>query len=242
VGTLERHAGAFEAVLCAGLSNRAADFFRRDFRNFMLRLQAALGAAARLPIAFQAELLIIKGRSFVLMRQGRLVFLGAAITATCLFAKVTVDYDHKVDFSKYHTYSWIGVNVQDPAWKDITANAIDAQLAAKGWQKVASGGDMSVSAMGATRTEQTMETWYTGGYGGGWFHRGWWGPGVAATTIERTPVGTLHFDAFDSNTKMVIWHGESTDTLSGDPNKNELKLQKSVEDLFKKFPKVKAKK
>jgi hypothetical protein len=41
---------------------------------------------------------------------------------------------------------------------------------------------------------------------------------------------------------MVIWHGESTDTLSGDPNKNELKLQKAVEDLFKKFPKVKVKK
>jgi len=84
------------------------------------------------------------------MRQGQLVLLGAVVTATCLFAKVTVDYDHKVDFGKYHTYSWIGVNVQDPAWKDITANAIDAQMAAKGWQKVASGGDMSVSAMGAT--------------------------------------------------------------------------------------------
>src|SRR5580692_4317107 len=127
--------------------------------------------------------LIIKGRRFVLMRQRRLAFLGAVITATCLFAKVTVDYDHKADFIKYHTYSWIGVNVQDPAWKDITANAIDAQLAAKGWQKVASGGDVSVTAMGATRTEQKLETWYTGGFGGGWFHQGWWGPGVATTTI-----------------------------------------------------------
>jgi hypothetical protein len=69
-----------------------------------------------------------------------------------------------------------------------------------------------------------------------------WGPGVATTTIERTPVGTLHVDIFDSQTKLVIWHGESTDALSGDPNKNELKLQKSVEDLFNKFPKVKTKK
>jgi hypothetical protein len=176
------------------------------------------------------------------MLQRRSVFLGVMITATCLFAKVTVDYDHKANFAKYHTYSWISVNVQDPGWKDITANAIDAQLTAKGWQKVASGGDASVSAMGATRTEQTLETWYAGGYGGEWFHRGWWGPGVAITTIERTPVGTLHVDIFDSQTKLVIWHGESTDALSGDPNKNELKLQKSVEDLFNKFPKVKTKK
>jgi hypothetical protein len=176
------------------------------------------------------------------MLQRRSIFLGIVITATCLFAKVTVDYDHKANFAKYHTYSWIGVNVQDPAWKDITANAIDAQLTAKGWQKVASGGDASVSAMGATKTEQTLETWYTGGYGGGWFHRGWWGQGIATTTIDRTPVGTLHVDIFDSQTKLVIWHGESTDTLSGDPNKNELKLQKSIEELFNKFPKVKTKK
>ena len=176
------------------------------------------------------------------MLQRRSMFLGIMITATCLFAKVTVDYDHKANFAKYHTYSWISVNVQDPLWKDITANAIDAQLTAKGWQKVASDGDASVSAMGATKTEQTLETWYSGGYGGGWFHRGWWGPGYATTTVDRIPVGTLHVDIFDSQTKLVIWHGESTDTLSGDPNKNQLKLQKSIEDLFNKFPKVKTKK
>ena len=176
------------------------------------------------------------------MMRGRLVSLGILLTASCLFAKITADYDHKADFAKYHTYSWIAVNVQDPAWKDITANIIDAQLTAKGWQKVASGGDASVSATGATRTEQTMETWYTGGFGGGWYHRGWWGPGIATTTMERTPIGTLHVDIFDTATKLVIWHGESTETLSGDPNKNQLKLQKSVEELFNKFPKIKAKK
>ena len=104
------------------------------------------------------------------MLQRRSMFLGI-MTAACLFAKVTVDYDHKANFARYHTYSWISVNVQDPGWKDITANAIDAQLTAKGWQEVASGGDASVSAMGATRTEQTLETWYAGGYGGGWFPR-----------------------------------------------------------------------
>jgi hypothetical protein len=176
------------------------------------------------------------------MTRTQLVSVGIIVTATCLFAKVTVDYDHKADFGKYHTYSWISVNIQNPAWKDITANAIDAQLAAKGWQEVPSGGDASVSALGATKTEQTMETWYSGGFGGGWYHRGWWGgPGIATTNIDRTPVGTLHVDIFDGNTKMVIWHGESTETLSGDPNKNQLKLQQAVEALFKKFPTPKKK-
>jgi hypothetical protein len=171
------------------------------------------------------------------MRKNRLLLLGLAVFVTCLFAKSTVDYDHQVNFGKYHTYSWIAVNVQEPLWKDRVQMAVDNQLAAKGWSRVPSGGDAAISAFGSTRTEQTLETWYGGGFGGGWYHRGWWvggGPGFAA--VESTPVGTLHIDIFDSVTKKVIWHGVSSDTLTGDPVKNEKKLDKDVADVFKKFP------
>lgn len=171
------------------------------------------------------------------MRKCGLLLLCFIILATCLFADVYTDYDHKVDFGKYHTYSWAGLNVQDPLWKDRVSDAIDKELSAKGWRKVESGGDASLIVVGATHTEQTIETWYDGGFGGGWAHRGWWGgPGLATTTIDRTPVGTLHVDIFDSNTKKIIWHGSSSDTLTGDPAKNEKKLQKAVANLFKKFP------
>jgi hypothetical protein len=89
-----------------------------------------------------------------------------------------------------------------------------------------SGGDASIVAVGST-PEQTLETWYDGGFGGGWFPRGWWGgPGLATTTVERTPAGTLHVDIFDGPSKKVIWHGSSSDPLSGAPEKNEKKLEK----------------
>jgi hypothetical protein len=173
------------------------------------------------------------------MRRKWLLALVTAASVTCLFAKAIADYDHTVNFDKYHTYSWIGVNVQEPLWNDRVRNAIDNQLAAKGWSKVQTGGDAAVSAFGSTTTERTLETWYSGGFGGGWYHRGWWvggGPGFATTTVERTPVGTLHIDIFDAQSKKVIWHGDCSDTLSGNPEKNEKKLEKSVADLFKKFP------
>jgi len=173
------------------------------------------------------------------MRKNWLLLLGIALTATCLFAKAVADYDHSVSFSKYHTYSWIGVNVQDSLWNDRVTRAVDAQLSAKGWQKVASGGEASVSAVGSTTSKQTLETWYGGGFGGGWYHRGWWvggGPGFAETMVESTPVGTLHIDIFNAQTKKLIWHGECTDTLTGNPEKNEKKLDKSVADVFRKFP------
>ena len=54
--------------------------------------------------------------------------------------------------------------------------------------------------------------------------------------MERTPVGTLHIDIFDSQTKKLVWHGECTDTLTGNPEKNEKKMEKAVADVFKKFP------
>lgn len=172
------------------------------------------------------------------MRRNWLLLLTVALSATCLFAKAIADYDHSVSFSKFHTYSWIGVTVQEPLWNDRVTKAVDTQLAAKGWTKVASGGDASVSAVGSTRADQRLETWYGGGFGGGWYHRGWWvgGPGYATTIVERTPVGTLHIDIFDSQTKKLVWHGECTDTLTGNPEKNEKKMEKAVADVFKKFP------
>jgi|SRR5579871_4734915 len=173
------------------------------------------------------------------MRKLLLLVTGVAVAVTCLFAKTVADYDHSVNFGKYHTYSWVGVNVQEPLWNERVTMAIDHQLTSKGWRKVESGGDASISVVGSTRTEQTLETWYTGGLGGGWGHRGWWvggGPGIATTTVERTPIGTLHIDIFDSQSKRVIWHGVCSDTLTEHPDQNEKKLEKAVADVFKKFP------
>ncbi|MGD0326302.1 MAG: DUF4136 domain-containing protein [Terriglobia bacterium] len=171
------------------------------------------------------------------MRKNGALLIAVAVSAICLFAKTVVDYDHAVNFAKYHTYSWISVDVQEPLWKDRVTNAVDGQLSAKGWRKVPSGGDAAVSAVGATHNQQTLETWYGGGFGGGWYHRGWWGgPGNVETEVENTPVGTLHIDIFDTQTKKVIWHASVSDTLSPKPDKNEKKMEKTVEEVFKKFP------
>lgn len=171
------------------------------------------------------------------MKITQVVVLGAVVSVTCLFAKVIVDYDHSINFAKYHTYSWIAVNVEAPLWKDRVANAIDNQLLAKGWRKVDSGADATIVAVGSTYTERTFETWYDGGFRGGWYHHGWWGgPGFATTTVERTPVGTLHIDIFDAQSKNVIWHGDCSDTLTQNPEKDEKKLQKAMVDVFRNFP------
>jgi hypothetical protein len=161
-------------------------------------------------------------------------FLLFLACAGILLATVRTDYSHSVDFVQYKTYSWIKVSVEDPLWEDRITTAVDAQFAAKGWTKVPEGGDAGVAAYGSTKTQKTLETWYTG-FGGGWRWRGF-GDGLATTTVENTPVGTLMVDIFDSSTHKLIWRGVASDTLSGKPEKDEKKMDKALAEMFKNFP------
>ena len=159
--------------------------------------------------------------------------LPAAIAGIAAFAAadVSTDYNHHADFSRYHTYSWIGVRAGDSLWQDRIMGAVDSQLAAKGWTKVASGGDAAVSAFGRTTERDTLETFYNG-------FPGWrWG-GFGTTTTEVIPerVGNLTVDIFDNNTKELLWRGRASEVISNKPEKNEHKMDEAVSKMFHHFP------
>jgi hypothetical protein len=169
------------------------------------------------------------------------VFVAAALLcAGILCASTHTDYDHHADFSHYRTYSWIGVRAGNPLWQPRIQQAVDSALAAKGLTRVESGGDLAVSAIGKTKQEDTVETFYTGFPGWGWAP-GWWGgvagdTGIATTQAVPMKVGDLTVDLFDGQSKQLVWRGRATDTLSSKPEKNEHKLDKTVSDMFKDFP------
>jgi hypothetical protein len=172
-----------------------------------------------------------------MMKNRLLGFLPVAAVFACIAwaASVSTDYDHHADFTKYHTYSWLGVKAGNSLWQDRITSAVDSQLAAKGWTKAPSGGDAEVSAFGRTTQQETMETFYDGFPGWGW--RGWGGGmGMSTTNMIPEKVGNLTIDIFDSGTKHLIWRGQAAEVLSGKPEKNDKKLDKTVEDMFKKFP------
>jgi Domain of unknown function (DUF4136) len=168
----------------------------------------------------------------------RLLSTSLVLASACmLYAAVHTDFDKKADFGKYHTYSWIGVNAGNSIWQGRIQQAVDSSLSAKGWSKVQSGGDAAVSAIGKTTEKDTMETFYDGFPGWGW-RAGWWGGGMGMATTQMVPerVGTLTVDVFDGNSKQLIFRGQSTDSLSGNADKNDKKMEKSVDEMFKKFP------
>jgi hypothetical protein len=162
----------------------------------------------------------------------------ALLFVTASFAEqVKTDYDRSADFSQYKTYSWEKVQTQNQLWVGRIKDAVNADLAAKGWTQVASGGQVAIVAMEVTKNQQTLNTFYDG-FGGGWGWRrfGGGGFGDATTTTENYKVGTLCVDLFDANSKNLIWRGSASDTLSDKSEKNIKNLDKGVQKMFDHFP------
>jgi hypothetical protein len=146
---------------------------------------------------------------------------------------VKTDFDHHTDFSQLHTYYWAKVQTENPLWQQRIQDAVDKDLQSKGWQRVDNGGDVAVTAVGATQNQQEYQTFYNN-MGPGW----WWGGfgTTAQTTVENYKIGTLVIDMYNAHNKRLIWRGTATDTLSDKPEKNENKLDKAVNKMFEHFP------
>jgi len=160
----------------------------------------------------------------------------ALLAATVSFAQqVKTDYDRSTDFNQYKTYSWQEIKPENSLWDARIKDAVDAQLAAKGWTQVDSGGDVAIVAIKTTQTQRSLQTFYDG-FGGGWRWRGFGGMGETTTTEQDYKEGTLVVDLYDAKTKQLIWRGSAEGTLSNNTEKNEKNLDKGVAKMFKKFP------
>ncbi len=109
--------------------------------------------------------------------------LGAAFAQ-----QVKTDFDHQANFSQYKTYSLQEIKPANSLWDARIKNAVDAQLAAKGWTPVDSGGDVSIVAIKTTQTQRSLQTFYDG-FGGGWGWRRFGGGGFGESTTTDIQQG-----------------------------------------------------
>src|SRR5580692_7241198 len=151
------------------------------------------------------------------IKQVAFLLIGLILFAGKVSAQqVKTDYDHGANFAQYKTYSWEQVKTRDPLDVDRIKSALNAALAAKGWTRVESGGDVWIVAIK-----------------GGWRWRGF---GAFGPTTDTYEYRTLTVYLFDTKTKKLLWRGSSTDRLSSNSDKNIKNLDEGVEKLFKKFP------
>lgn len=181
------------------------------------------------------------------MRRCRTVWLMLFFLATTgSFAqKVHVQFDKRVDFSKFKTYAWLqSKHPAEGVWAQQVVADIDRQLTQKGLRRVEqdAGADLEV-VYNAGIKERTMVQGYDYGYvlteylyreiyGPLWF----WPRGSGSWSSEVEKHGNLVIDLVDASTRDMVWRGVATDTLTSQTNKNVCKLNKAIKKMFKRYP------
>ena len=102
-------------------------------------------------------------------------------------------------------------------------NAIDGQLASKGWTKAESAPNAIVVYYAALDEPRQLNAWGNGPRWGG-----------SGTVKEETIlIGQLVVDIYDASTEQLLWRGDARDTATDNPGKNEKKMNEAVAKLFK---------
>ncbi|HKN78844.1 MAG TPA: DUF4136 domain-containing protein [Lysobacter sp.] len=178
--------------------------------------------------------------AFPVARPAALAF-ATLLLAACASTAPVVQTDHAlgVDFAKFHTYTWVEEpQAYSPITRDKLIRSIDAQMAAKGLQRVANGGDIALAGRLDTREDVSYHHFSVGLGVGGWGSNG--GAGLGTSTGTSTPktnlVGTLVIDMYDAKTKQAVWRATASGNAPQTPDKVDASLASAIPQMFAKFP------
>jgi uncharacterized protein DUF4136 len=167
-----------------------------------------------------------------------LVIIGTSVVQA---QKVKVGADPNADLAKYKTYTWDKpLPPGNPIVQQTIIDSVDQAMTAKGLTKVADGADVTVVYFAATNADIQI------GYPSWSNAMGTALPTGIAVGAQSWPVhkGTLVVDLVDVKTKNSVWRGTATQILKEGPTGNAAKdakrveqpIRKSVEKMFKQFP------
>ncbi len=162
-----------------------------------------------------------------------LVTLAAAVTIACSTMSTAVDYDHTINWSNYKTFQ-IMEGTQSPVsfTQKRIEDGITQALTAKGLQPTTNNPSLLVYPHVVLSQEEQFNTMSMGGFG----YRGWGGMGGMATTTEQNiPIGTLIVDLVDPNSKEMVWRGTASDQVSG-TGEDRGTINQAMQKLFANFP------
>jgi Domain of unknown function (DUF4136) len=167
------------------------------------------------------------------VKRSRLLLVGICLmTVAALGQQVSVNYNHDVDFSQFHTYAWGSNNanaIKDSILAQVAQQDINAAMQSKGLTMVQENQnpDLLLTANGGMREQTSWNAWGMRG----------WGGGMGSITPEQNVVGTMIVDLFNAKSQELVWRGIAENTLNNKGNKNQEMVEKAVEKMFKQWPK-----
>jgi hypothetical protein len=164
-----------------------------------------------------------------------LVGLILMLSAAQVQAAVAVQAAKTVDFTQFKTFAWKqGTPAADPAIEKMIRETVQKQLLAKGLTRVDSDADLLVSTH-ARRASELREDVDILGVQQRWPEDSEPG-GVSGDSLREIEVGTLVVDMDDGNSRLNIWRGTATRTLSENPKTAQKQIDKAVTKMFESFP------
>ena len=177
------------------------------------------------------------------------------VLVACLLTNaqdVRTNYMPGTDWSKYRTYAWVDT-VQgvpsigghpDQILDTQVKQAIDSQMAAKGFTKLGDGGKPDLLVGYQLMIDREKQINGFGDSWGGW--AGWgggWGPlgssfGTFSADTSTNYVGTFVVGMYDPAATKLVWIGGAQHAIepSKKPEKNQERLNKGAQRLLKDFP------
>ncbi len=146
--------------------------------------------------------------------------------------QVSVNYDHGVAFSQFHTYAWGSNNtnqIQNSILAQVAQQDINAAMQGKGLQMVQENQnpDLILTASGGERAQTSWNAWGMRGIGGG----------MGGITPQQNIEATMIVSLYNPKTQELVWRGIAQDTLNNNGNKNQQIVEKAVQKMFKQWPK-----
>jgi hypothetical protein len=161
------------------------------------------------------------------------IVLALCLAPAALFAQqVSVNYNHSVPFSQFHTYAWGGNNsnqIQNSILAKVAQQDLMNALSEKGLQMVqpSQKPDLILTASGGERTQTSWNAWAMHGIGGGF----------GGITPEQNIDGTMIVSLYNPRTQELVWRGIAQNTLNSNGNKDQQMIEKAVQKMFRQWPK-----
>lgn len=145
--------------------------------------------------------------------------------------KVTIEFDHAVDFTQFRTFairdgqlnSRNAILNSDLVKKQIEAD-IAQNLTARGLSQVTGKADLNVRYHFGSARRAEIER----------YPAGWRGYGTRIVRVPYTE-GTLVIDLRDPNTRSLVWRGISSEE-KGDASQIQKKMDDIVRKAIEKYP------
>jgi len=162
----------------------------------------------------------------------------------CSGIRVSEDYDHSTDFSKYRAWYWLprpppsgDPRIDSDLLATRVRSAVESILAAKGYRQVPVGeADFGVGWQAAIEGKldvHSVDQFY--GYGPRWGPVGGMG---SETFVRRYDQGTLILDVVDARSRQLVWRGSAQAEVQQrrDPAQRDARVREAVQKILARFP------